>query len=73
MPSVTYPNDLTPLTVKALHEDLKKWQRSNMWLTGAILVLTFIMMLTVAFQVYVQFAPDSGQAGMTEEIKTINS
>jgi len=70
--SIRDTGDPTP-AINKLHEDLKGWQKSNMWLSGAMLVLTFIMTLTVAFQVYVQFAPDSGQARMTENLETINS
>jgi len=65
------PESPTP-TLKALHKDLKKWQKTNWWLTGAMLFLTILMTLTVAFQVYVQTLHDSGQVRMTEQTKTIN-
>ncbi|MCF7918255.1 hypothetical protein K9L27_04680 [Candidatus Gracilibacteria bacterium] len=55
-------------TIKALHKDLQKWQKSNMWMTGVMLFLTLVMTFTVATQVYLQLAQDSGQAGMTETI-----
>ena len=63
--------DTTP-AIEALHKDLKKWQKSNWWLTGAMLFLTLVMTVTVAIQVYVQFfSPDSGQVRMTEQVETL--
>ncbi|MDD3066224.1 MAG: hypothetical protein PHO48_00085 [Candidatus Gracilibacteria bacterium] len=42
----------TPGVIEKLHEDLKKWQKSNTIVSIAMILLTVMMIALVVFQIY---------------------